>query len=244
MRTIAALFSLVLFASGCGKEEPIPAETAATEMEAPVEAPSPLPTPEEWRAAFESSFTAKSVTDEGDGVTTFSACFNDESSRCENFSFGKRDAFRKVWHFIPGLFSSSAVGNYLVSYIAVPQNGAPNILLAPVTFSTDTLLGIERVAIMVDGEVVMEQDIPPGSVKREDYPAGVKERADFIASEEQIDALRKIRPDSAIIVRISGRRSYTTVDQDKLEGMRDEIINLLAIYDRISAATKDKLPPQ
>lgn len=243
MRINLALLGVALFATGCGNADPA-TQAAPPEPIAEV-SPAPAPaTPEEWRAALESTYRASSVEDTGDGITTLIACFDRAEKECNHLSWGKRDAFRKVWYFTPGLLSETAVGTYLVSYVSVPENSYPRIVLAPTLFNEQGGIFIRSLAVMIDGEVEIEQEFTISEIKREDYPAGTQERVDFIASDEQIAALRKVGPESTILVRINGRDSFVSLDKPQLESVRDEVLNLLHIYDAISAATTGKIPPQ
>jgi hypothetical protein len=96
---------------------------------------------------------------------------------------------------------------------------------------------------MADGEVIFERDFKDEHVDTDQLPGGVEERYTFIASPEDIAALRKIRPDSRLLIRITGKKGYVMVNKQWTSTFQSSILDSLQIYDLMTAALKPHLPP-
>lgn len=244
--TVLAVLTALFLLGACGEKQPGSTATSPPPVvEVKQEATRPAPTPEEWRAAVEGTYAMNRVTDSGDGVTEFTACFEEGSpgERCKHIAFATRDGFRKLRIYMPGVQSAHPVLNALAVYVSLPDNEAPRVLLAPVAFGKSGPLFLEHVAVMVDGEVVLEQKIVRSSVRREIFPGGVQERADFIASEDQIQGLRRIRADSKVLVRFTGEKGYMSLPKDDVKHFQEETQNLIFVYDKLSQAVAGKTRP-
>jgi hypothetical protein len=96
---------------------------------------------------------------------------------------------------------------------------------------------------MVDGDVILDQDLDVKSAGREVFPGGVQEHTDFIANKDQIEALRHIKPDSKVVIRITGTRGYMTLGKSDTATVKSKIIEVVRVYDSIQGAVKDMIPP-
>lgn len=241
----AALLVILSGISGCGKAETDKTLVAQTSVnpEPAKRASKHVPTPEDWRTAVESAYETTNIKDQGEGVTEFVACFKKKEQGCENMAFASRDAFRKLRIYKSGFRSAVAAGTYLISYASLRDNMAPRLLLAPMLFNKDGWLFLNSIAIMVDGEVLIEQRFNNQDIKREIFPGGVQERADFMASDKQISALRKIKPESKVLIRFTGDKGYISLKKDEVKSVKEEIQNILFIYDKLNSAVADKTIP-
>lgn len=233
----------ILIIVGCSKQD----STASVDKSPPVSiqpAPPPSATPEDWRKALESSYFVMSKSDEGEGVTKFTACFSQlDAKKCKNIAFASRDAFRKRYFFKSGFASSYPLGNYVASYISIGNNERPSILLAPV-FNGHSWLFIKKISFLLDGEIVLEKDFENFKVDRDAHGGGVTERFDFIVTEEQIAALRKIGQESNLLVRLTGDKGYVSLNKKEISDLKSEIANLLFAYDKINHALDGNVPSE
>lgn len=202
------------------------------------------PTPEEWTAALRTAYVESQVKDQGNGVTSFVACFDRPEKKCGAFSLASRDAFRKLRHFKSGLWSSTLVGTYVASYVALRDNSAPTLFLTAYFFAKHGWLFMHRVAVMVDGEVVLDRDFEQEKVDRDNHSYGVEERFDFVPTEAEIAALRKVTPAGKVMIRLTGSKGYVHLKADDVEHFKSEIQNILLVYDTLSKALAGHTLPQ
>lgn len=233
----------ILIIVGCSKQD----STASVDKLPLVSVqPAPLPsaTSEDWRKALESSYVVTNKSDEGDGVTKFFACFRQiDAKKCGNWTSASRDAFRERYFFKSGFASSFPTGNYVVSYLSLGNDERPSVMLAPV-FNGRSWLFIKKISFLLDGEIVLEKDFEHFKVDRDTHGAGVTERSDFFATEEQIAALRKIGQESNLLVRLTGDKGYVSLNKKEISDLKGEIANLLFVYDKINQALDGNVPSE
>lgn len=259
MKRTVLLTTILLALAGCNQQQASAPSTAthAAPPAAPIPPQPPKPTPEAWRAAFDSSFHIIGKTeDAGDGVFKFTACFDPvaptDMKNCNVGAFAEKDGFRKLWIFTPrysSVFSNIFVmggDSYVSSYVSVRENKAPKILLSP-HYAGSEWLFVTSFAVMVDGDVVLEQTFSqPGDVKTHVGSGYVEESSDFVLSDQQVAALRKIQPGSKVIIRITGKNGYVSIDSSKSKKLfnsalfTSDIKETLAIHDAIDANTHGK----
>lgn len=246
LRVFLSLFVAVVLSAlaGCGKGAEERSTSAAVNLAAPPLSPTSKATPDGWKNALEASFVMTDVKDGGEGVTEFSACFKRVGKNCDAFAFGSRDAFRKLRFFTAGTSSAMDVFTYVPIYISLRDNERPSLFLAPYFFSKGGWIFLNKIAIMLDGDVVLEQDFEGSAVKRNPEAAGVAEKVHFIASEQQIASLRKIKPESTLLIRFTGQNGHISLDKKRIEYFKSEIANALFIYDTINHALDGKVPTE
>ena len=198
--------------------------------------------PDPWKTAFESTFTAMDRKDEGDGVVRYIACFKPGTgkSKCDAVAFVRRDGFRKLYFLVPGLTSEHLAATYVKTYLSIPDNQRPIVFIAPYFFGKNGWLFMNKVSIMVNGEVVIEKDLDRSSVDRDAESYGVEERGNFVATDAQIEALRKMKPDSDVNIRLTGSKGYVSLKKSDIQSFKSEVANLLFIYDAINHALDAK----
>lgn len=264
MKRTAPLLALVFALAGCNQQQANAPTTTAQAAPAPASTslaipPPPLAskaTPEAWRAAFDSSFhIVGKPEDQGDGNTQFYACFDAtvpaQMNKCQSGAEVDRDGFRKLWIFKSrgsGIDSIAPDGPYFAEYVSVKENRAPVFFLAT-HFIGRNWLFMSDLAVMVDGEIVLEHHFDHADVNTHVGSGYVQEDSDFVLTPQQIAGLRKIGPDSNVIIRITGKNGYVSVDQGG-KGKHAPMFNsklfafetreMLGIYDAISAQTKGK----
>lgn len=220
------------------------ATAAVTTVAESVKPRTPTLTPEDWKKALEAAYRKDSAKDGKDGVEEFVACFEPNpdpksKQKCGYIAFGKRDAFRKLRFYETGI--PMMIGDGVSTYVSLKDNGTPVLFLAPYIFR-DHWLFMNKVAIMVDGDVILEHDLNEKSADREVLPGGVQERCDFITTDLEIEDLRKIKPESNVVIRLSGEKGYITLSSRDTSDVKRKIIEVLRVYGAIQTAVKDKVP--
>lgn len=230
--------SILLIAAGCSRHE-VPASKVPSAPSA-----AHVATPGEWQAALASTYTESQREDNNDGTIKFMAMFNAGASKANMLTFGERDAFRKLRIFKAGMPMRISTG--VKSYVSILDNDAPVLFLQPYFWGRNGWLFMNKIAVMVDGEVVLERTCP--NVQRDTEGVGVAELCDFIASKEDIAALRKIVDSSKVIVRLTGEKGFINLESKKkynaTNEFKQDIQSAVAVYDAIDVATKDHIPPK
>jgi hypothetical protein len=242
MKTPIVVAVLAVFALG-GCSKPV-AQAASGSPAAAVAPAAPPPTMADWTRALGSVYQEKQRKDEKDGVTSFLAYFEfpPASKRIPRaLAFGKRDAFRNLRFYTPGV--QLEIDTSLETYISLRDGKMPVLVMKPYYFGPNGWLFMEQVAVMVDGEVVFSRDFKNIRVDTDQLPGGVTERYDFVATPDDIEGLRKIHPDSKIVIRISGKKGYVTVDQFMTGQFRNNIQDALRMYDAMTAALSSHQMP-
>ena len=250
-RNLLTALLVAISLSGCQRpsQEPpgSPAVPAAPATNVPLQPPVTL---QDWQAAVASTYTEWDRKNLGDGVSEFYACFGerDEKGKCPGLAFaGKRDAFRKLTHLTPlgTSWQRLAADQYLGSYIALADCQPPSYFLKVQYQRTGgSWLFINKVAVLADGNVVLERDFSDAynQVERDVLPNAVKEDYHFIASPDQRQALFKLRDSKELAVRITGQKGYVSLKPDQLKTLRADVEAMRLALDKIAAATKGKMP--
>ena len=228
--------SLVIL-GGCGERHPVATSADAASQPSIISAPK---TAEEWRLGLTSAYSESQSRDEGDGITSFVACFpKNDGGKCGTFAFGRRDAFRKARSFTTSdaqLWWSLGDQSLLPS-VYVPDCGTPLFMLRTRYFSKDGYLIMRRVVVLADGEVVIDRDFSNESVYREPHAAGVMEAYTFPSTAADIAVLRALPGAKKALVRITGDKGYVSLKKDELQRFVGEAKASLIVYDALQAAT-------
>lgn len=223
--------------------------------------PVHIATIEEWNEVLKSTYTESDSKDGKDGTRVFYARFPDQTGtffdaqkKSGNLSHVTRDGFRKMY-FFKNIRSDSFknIDTNVSSYISLPDGSTPTMLLRVYFFGKNGWLFMRKVAVMLDGEVILENDFSKEQVDRNTVGAGLEEAYTFIADASNIAALRKIKPTSKVIIRITGDKGYVNVEGngtgkskglDFTEVFIDSIMRSLAIYDTLNMALENHIPPK
>lgn len=249
---IPGILLVILILSGCSQESPtLPASASPPAVMNPRKL---VATPEDWQKALAASHTVIDLKSEGDGMSSWYACFQEpkpsvesKSKKCEHLSSSTRDAFRKLRFFKSGIYSSvpSAVPgwNYIVSYISLADNNLPKLILSPRYFSKGGWLFMNQASVLADGELIFDRNFEKLNVDRSSESYGVEEEIHLVMSPTEIESLRKVTSAKALSVRITGDKGYVTLKQEAVKFFKEEIGNILFIYDKMHAELKDAIPP-
>jgi hypothetical protein len=228
MVNIRAVFCATVFLilAGC---KPASETATAASSQVPVEAdpppPPPLITKADWQAAVKSTYEEASTKTNKDGITEFSACFKRTATKeCTQFLFGRRDAFNRLTTFTPisSELSKNGTPRYLHSYVSLVDCKSPVIVLRPHYFSKGGWLFMNRVAVMADGNVVLEHKFDNTEIQRDAHTWGVDEEASWVASSSDVDGLKKVVDAKVVIVRLAGVKGYVTVDEKDVRNLKDD----------------------
>ncbi|MFZ6760998.1 hypothetical protein ACO0K9_27655 [Undibacterium sp. Ji50W] len=243
MKNLIFTITCLLLIAGCSKNEP--AKPPAPSMERPI--PVHIATMDEWTSALSSAYIESQTKDKGDGVTEFMAAFGTKENKNFSIAFGERDGFRKLRIYKAGMPMN--IGTSVKTYVSVPDGKKPILFIAPYYWGRSWLF-MKKLSIMVDGNVIFEHDFELNTSNRRTEGVGVAESYDLVATEQDIDALRKIHPESKVLVRISGDKGYVNLigknkrhEIDAIEDFQRDIVSAIVIYDEISKAIKGHIPP-
>ena len=241
---IAAMAALAIM--GCGEKsggniEEKPPERVATP-------PKPPYTKDEWRAAFKSAFVENNPKTNYDGITEYTACFqNEEGGKCPVFTFGKRDAFRKIDYLTPAHTELNNIGNiqtHIGTYIAAIECQPPSLLIAPKINRKGGWLFMEKISFMADGEVILERAFEHSLIDRDNDGYWIHEKGTFIATLAERDILSKFAASENRIIRITGQKGYLTLPKDKVENFATDIKTAMDAINAINQSLKSSGGPE
>lgn len=240
MRTIALCLATVACLAACQEAaSPLAPTPSAQSVATPEPAPSPF-SKDDWATALHSSFVIGSVKSNGDGTSSFIACRGAKSEKdCASMLFGTTDDFKKVRHFVPTWSHVNEFGNdftYTRIYVAARECGAPAILVGPTVNERGGWLFLRKVAFMADSDVVLEHSFEHHEVDRQVSGRSINERALWVASPNDIEALRKLAAATSTGTRFTGETSYISIPKKQEANFIADVRQALAAYDDISAA--------
>jgi hypothetical protein len=217
-----------------------PTAIAAASAPPPASAAS---SPDDWKRVFGSTHKADRRETDNDGITTFTACFGQVEKRCLPLMFAKHDAFRKRYFFTPvqSQFERIVGRPYLHTYVSLPQCGRPVVMLNPLYSSKHGWLFMNRFGVMVDGDLVLDRELQDTSIDRDNDVSGVRESGSVLATTEDLAALRKIAEGKSIVIRLTGKNSYASVDKKLASNVVKDVADVLATYDKLDSELP-KLP--
>ena len=222
MRRFACVLLLALVATSGISAQPDKSE------EGPI---TPPPDGNSFQAVLARSYVERSTKDEGDGVTSFMASF---PSLPGNPMFGKRESLRKLTFFTT---TGSTFGKYsdrsVTFYLAVKDCRAPVIFVEPRVLSHSGIF-LNRVSILADGELSLDQPLGDFKAQRETYPGGVEETIPFILTDAQLSKLRSLSDARTVVVRLTGEKGHVTLDARATKDFKSDVGDVLHAYDFIS----------
>lgn len=239
---LAAVAGCMMLA-GCGQQD-TPA-TASSATAAPPSAPPPIArtfTRNDWVSTFESTFSMKKPTQDGEGITEYLACFQEDSSKrsgCSLFAFGRTDAFNKLSSLTTAhsRFADVADINTFVKVVVVAiECQSPKLVLMPRFNAKGGWLFMDRVAILADGELALEHSFENHDVSRDNGYSWVSEKATWITDEKDMRGIQAILAAKKTIGRVSGSKGYVTIKKDLQDGFIDDLRDAVSIMGRLTAA--------
>jgi hypothetical protein len=222
-------------------------QNTATQVAGPViaaSAPTSKPaTIDEWRQSIKFTYEESQVKKTEEGVTEFVGLFPKKGGV---FAFGKHDVFHKAYIFKPASTQMQwDLGPNVRCYVVVPEGMPPSIVISPQYWGKSGYIFLNKLAILVDGELLFEKAFQFSDVKRGRYGVGVNETANIVLSGDALLPFRKITNASTVAIRLTGDREYVNLKNDgvkPIDSFKDSIIESLFIYDSIHRATEGHLP--
>lgn len=247
MRLQIAIYSLLILAlAACKPSNEIVTTKATTELKPAALPPAPIKK-SDWENAIKATYEKSQINTDKEGVTEFVACFQTkDGNKCTGSVFGKHDAFRHLTIFTPANSESAALGiwKYLHSYVSLIDCKRPSVLLSPHIFSKEGWLFMDKVSVLADGELLLEHKFTSTEVDRDNNTWGIDERAHWVASDNDLSALKRIASAKVIIVRLSGAKGYVTVAEKDISRIKEDFKSVLAIYSVLDAAAASKEPAE
>lgn len=232
------LFSLLALLSAC---EPKFEKAAEPVVNAPP-APPPL-TKADWQKGFKNSFVESQLKVSDDGMSEFVGCFFNVLEKCGTFTFGSRDAVRGITFFQPASSRRNEFyGTYVPTYISLPDCEKPTLLMKVLHQSKNGWLFVNRVSVLADNNLLLDHEFSAGEVDRQNFSYGITEVVNWITSDAEIHALRKVPGAQTLIIRITGSKGYVTIEKSRVADFRKDIEEVLAVYDKLQTELSDKIP--
>lgn len=230
-------------------------EDQAKQQSAPLAAveKTKTPTVEDWNLALRSTYKELELVKKGDGTSTFYICFI-EGDRCDK-SFeisGERDDFRKL-RFFNTLYGrslellnsdySSKAESYVDGYVALKECHLPSYVLKVKYHAKRGLLFMQRIAVMADGVVVLDKDVSHEEISSGVTQYGATEVFQFVLNETELAGIRKAANTKDVVIRITGRTKFVTVNSSNTKAFKDDLQTGLWAYDKFNSALKHAIPP-
>jgi len=234
MRLASALTVAAVMTLGCSKDANHPNATQAPE--ASVAAAAKKRTPEEWTSKLNSIVKLEQISASDDGNTSGAADFGDGVK----VDYAK-DGFRKLLHFgtVEAKFNTMSDGGTISCYVALKENSKPTFFLVN-SYTGDNWLFMNKVAMMVDGQVVIDQNLQLSPEDRTAESGGVTERYDLpILSNDELLPLRKVATSKQAVARLTGTAGYESVSKKQFAKTQDDLRLCLSVYDKLDAALFD-----
>ena len=248
MRLQIAIYSLLILAlAACKPSNEIVTTKATTEVKPTAPPPAPIKK-SDWESAIGRTYEKNKINIDKEGVVEFEACFQktEDGKNCSEFAYGKYDAFRHLTSFTPvnSEIADAAIWKYLHSYVALIDCKRPRVLLSPHYFTKEGWLFMDKVSVLADGELLLEHKFTSTEVDRDNNTWGIDERAHWVASNNDLSALKRIASAKVIIVRLSGAKGYVTVAEKDISRIKEDFKSVLAIYGTLDAAAASKEPAE
>lgn len=238
-----------LGAAGCSRES-----ADAPKAESAPAVAKAKPTKEDWDNALKASYTLEDSKDQGDGITEYRAAFEVGKEK-PLYARVKRDAFRKLRHWRTTGHAAQSLaeftykylkkdrgsGVFAYAYIALSDYSTPTFFIHPKRlYERSGMITLNRIGILVDGELALDKEIPIDSLKLDGDELARVEEAHIVLSAEDIEQLRRVKPEASIAIRLTGKRAYTNADQPTIKTIVQNIQETITVYDKLNAALKDK----
>ena len=197
-----------------------------------------------WDAAIASTYSTSSLRNEGDGITTFYACFHTNAlKQCDAGAFGKKDAFKNMVGYttVNSELAKLTRPIYLGLAVVVSPCDEPSLVLNAQFWGRDGWLFLNRASVLADGKLVIDREFSTGTVSRNPDAAGVIERGYWAASAADVTGIKSIATASSLSIRLTGDRGYVTVTKKHLAEVKEDAAAALVVYDKLTAIAKEAM---
>ncbi len=110
------------------------------------------------------------------------------------WAFAERDGFRKLRFYKPEIYSKmdgAVFCPFIKTYVSLRDHRSPSFFMQP-CYSGNNWIFMSKVAIMLDENVIFERNFSNDKVERNVDSPHVEEFYNLIATESEINSLRKI----------------------------------------------------
>lgn len=207
---------------------------------------------EDWDHALNEIVVFEQISDEGKGIRLLRACLSNNQKtevECGTPAYAVRDDFTKTTTYLTRAtqFSEIAEESYLGAEIELKDCGTPVYLLSPRLIDKTRGNLIDGVAVLQGDELIFEKEFVPEENKRrkmldENFYNNWHSTTRVVASDRDIEKLKKIKIGEPHKIRLSGAHGFQMVDDELLEEFPKDVVEGLAIYEKISNALKNKVP--
>lgn len=226
----SALWAALIVASltACGKSEQVSADPTPKK---------PQVSRLDWLKAMDGVYTKSEIVEGKDGDTKFTACFESgKDGKCLNEYSGNRDPFRKITHLTDK--ATRSAGKVLDSviinpYFALSDCSGPTFFLG-VEYTGSSWLFVEKVAILVDGEVLLEKSFDHSAVSRDTGGSLVFENAHWYVPSGELTKLRSITSNSKVLVRVTGSKGHDSLNDGRLAALVQRLPSILKAFDALA----------
>jgi len=199
---------------------------------------------EKWNDNLTSTYKEFNKRREDDGNVKSIISFNDKKA----LAFLLRDACKRERFFYSNIYSMDFVSAihskninsavYIKNYILLKDGEEPLFILNPIYESYVNWMNIHKLSIIVDGKILLENNLIPSKVTHEKNGIAFVEKYLIICDENCLSKLRKISNKSNLAIKIYGNKIHYVVDKKNIEYFKKEILNSLAVFDIINKAVE------
>ena len=181
-----------------------------------------------WKDAVKNAMIISNIEEhKANASYKFNACFLVDDS-CVASSEAYRDEFKKItFYYAPGKLSVPI--NHVTFYLSLEDNSMPEAIMRFVYFGEDWL-DFDKVAVLVDNEIVFEQTIPPEQIRKEATAMSQVYEIGDIKMTPHLDVIEKIAQGTDLAVRMSGKSRGSYLDKQMLYTMRLQAEEILTMY--------------
>lgn len=133
------------------------------------------------------------------------------------------------------LHEVTAPSAYVGMYLTIIECKQPILIFEPVV-NLDGWLFMNKISVMVNGAVLIEQDLAREDVERDTVPGGIRERGFWKLEPDSINALRTIASSDKAIIRLTGEKGFVTLKKDQELDFRKDLREILVAIDKMQAA--------
>lgn len=237
-RKYCLLAAAFIALGGCGKQNGEGHSKETIKPPAQAATPEKQATIAQWRQSIEATFTKNNSKSDDEGVESFNACFvKDATDACAVSLSGKRDAFRKLQHFTEPIMDKAAIYSAepaIRAYIALRDCKSPNVFINSI-YRGSSWIFMNRIAVMAGGEVVLDREI--GSTDTDNGARWVLEDGSIVLTGDEITAIRAVPTSEKVIVRLTGKKGYETLDKKHTDAFKQGLAKVLTAYDSLERAS-------
>lgn len=199
--------------------------------------PVPSQTVQGWRQAVDSLIVVSDLAEQAPNASyKFNACFL-KDGQCAAHSQAYRDEFRKLtYYYAPS--KRSVPQNHVTFYLSLKDDGLPKLVMR-FTYVGQAWLYIDAVAILVDGDVIFQQEIPEAHIERQAVTGTLLYEYGDLLMNDRLDVVERLAQADAVAVRISGRGGEAYLDEGRLVNMQLQAGEIQLMYELLQEAIKD-----